>query len=278
MFAQAKVGPVPPIEPSANAIIPPSRVHGLEMPEDQNGKRHCRESHGHDARILSSSSPSNHDRQPEPADVQFPKEPVGLEAQRNVTDSDEIEKTPGVKGEERHAIDLASMKHGPKFLGLPANEQAWVLKLHRNLGHPGSPKLVEFCRQLKRILQAIPDLQCSTCKETQGPRIPRPGAIHEHGDFGDVVSMDGITWTNQQGEQFHFNHFLDQNTLYHTAICSASRTSQNACQALSQGWLQWAGAPKLIVMDAASEFNSEEFGMFLQKFGIKSRTCAAEGH
>ena len=109
-------------------------------------------------------------------------------------------KDPGVSGEERHAIDLASMKHGPKFLELPANEQAWVLKLHRNVGHPGSPKLVEFCRQLKcpdRILQAIPDLQCSTCEETQGPRIARPGAIHEHGDFGDVVSadwsMDGMT-------------------------------------------------------------------------------------
>ena len=109
-------------------------------------------------------------------------------------------KDPGVSGEKRHAIDLASMTHGPKFPEFPANEQAWVLKLHRNLGHPGSAKLVDFCRQLKcpdRILQAIPDLQCSTCEETQGPRIARPGAIHEHGDFGDVVSadwsMDGMT-------------------------------------------------------------------------------------
>ncbi|MCG8490892.1 MAG: hypothetical protein MI743_04695, partial [Sneathiellales bacterium] len=31
-------------------------------------------------------------------------------------------------------------------------------------------------------------------------------------------------------------------------------------------------------MDAASEFNSDEFGWFLQKFGIRSRTCATEGH
>ena len=30
-------------------------------------------------------------------------------------------------------------------------------------------------------------------------------------------------------------------------------------------------------MDAASDFNSEDFGMFLQKFGVKSRTCATEG-
>lgn len=31
-------------------------------------------------------------------------------------------------------------------------------------------------------------------------------------------------------------------------------------------------------MDAASEFNSEEFGNFLQGQGIKSRTCAADAH
>ena len=45
-----------------------------------------------------------------------------------------------------------------------------------------------------------------------------------------------------------------------------------------QGWVQWAGAPKLLVMDAATEFNSEEFGQFLQRFGIKGKTCATEGH
>ena len=110
------------------------------------------------------------------------------------------------------------------------------------------------------------------------PRIARPSTIHEHGDFGDVIAMDGITWTNKQGEQYHFYHFVDQSTLYHTAVCSVSRSSHHASQALLQGWLQWAGAPKLLVMDAASEFNSEEFDLFLQRFGIKSRTCATEGH
>ena len=33
-------------------------------------------------------------------------------------------------GEDRHAIDLASQRHGPKFLQLPSNEQSWLLKIH----------------------------------------------------------------------------------------------------------------------------------------------------
>ena len=78
VLAQAKAGPVPPMEPSADAITPPSRVHGLEMREDQNGKRHSRETHVR----------SSHDIQPETADVTPSTEPIGPEAHRNDTASD----------------------------------------------------------------------------------------------------------------------------------------------------------------------------------------------
>ena len=183
--------------------------------------------------------------------------------------------------EFRQTVDLTSQKHGPLFLKLSTEEQSWLIKLHRNMGHPGAQKLVEFCRQLKcppHILQAIPEIRCSTCAETSRPRIARPSAIHEPFDFGSVVSMDGILWTNKQGEKFHFYHFVDQSTTYQTAIVSPSRTSQDASQALTLGWLHWAGSPDLLIMDAASEFNSEEFGAFLQGQGIKCRTCAADAH
>lgn len=179
------------------------------------------------------------------------------------------------------AVDLISQKHGPKMLELTGEEQAWIMKIHRNLGHPGVVKLQEFCRQLNcpdRILQAIPDLKCSVCLENVSPKIARTAAIHEPTDFGDVISMDGVTWTNQGGDRFHFYHFVDQATTFQTAIVSPSRTSQQAIQALLKGWLLWAGAPKLIVLDAATELNSEELLGCLQKHNICSRTCAADAH
>ena len=164
---------------------------------------------------------------------------------------------------------------------LNAEEQAWLLKLHRNLGHPGSAKLSEFCRQLKcpeHLLKAIHDIRCSTCQEIKGPTISRPSAIHEPCDFGDVVSMDGVVWTNSQGDQFFFYHFLGQSTLFQTAVVTPSHTSEQACRSLLMGWLNWAGPPGLLCFDAGTELNSEEFGNFLQKHSIRSRTCAAEAH
>lgn len=139
---------------------------------------------------------------------------------------------------DQQVIDLASQKHGPKFLELKPEEQSWLLKLHRNLGHPGAAKLQEFCRQLNcpdRFLQAIPDLACSVCAENRIPKVARTAAIHAPMDFGEVISMDGVTWSNKAGERFHFYHFVDQATSYQTAIISPSRTTSSAIQALFKG-------------------------------------------
>ena len=129
-----------------------------------------------------------------------------------------------------------------------------------------------------RTLEAIGDLKCSTCVENQVPKIARPGSIHEHGDFGDVVSVVGLTWTNKAGSQFHIYHVLDQSTLYHTAVVTRSHNAEQAINALHQGWIQWAGPPGLLCMDAGTELSSEEFLNFLQRHGIKQRTIATDAH
>eukprot|EP00435_Cladocopium_sp_Y103_P007384 s676_g2.t1 len=149
------------------------------------------------------------------------------------------------------------------------------------MGHPSAQKLQQFCRQLgwpDAILQAIPNLRCSTCVETGQPKIARSSAIHEPTDFGDVVSMDEVMCTNQQGEQYRFYHFVDQRRTYQTAICAPQKHGEDAAQALLQGWIQWAGPPKLLCVDAATKLNSQAFMQFLQKYGIRSRSCATEAH
>ena len=186
-----------------------------------------------------------------------------------------------IPGDQRQVIDLASEKHGPEFLRLGKETQAWLLKLHRNLGHPGAAKLGEFCKQLGcpiEIQKGIRDLKCSTCQEQQTPQIARPSAIHAPGDFGDVVSMDAVKWSNQQGSQFMFYHFVDQSTSYQTAVAVPSTSSTAAIQALLQGWISWAGPPGLLCVDAATELNSEEFSKFTQKHGIPVKTIAPDAH
>ena len=197
------------------------------------------------------------------------------------------ELTPGgacVKDEkpvDRVVVDLTCQKHGPKFLELEKEEQQWLLKLHRNMGHPGQQKLEYMCRQLgceDRILKAIPEIRCSTCQESQPPTIPRPSAIKEPLDFGDIVAMDGITWTNSQGSQFHSYHMVDHGTAFQSAYCAPARTGADALRALSLGWMLWAGPPGQLVLDAAGEFCDETVHEFAQKHGIKLRIIPPEAH
>ena len=184
-------------------------------------------------------------------------------------------------GDSRHVIDLNSSKHGPLFQNLSREDQNWLLKLHRNLGHPGTAKLTQYCRQLgcpETIVSAIEHLRCSTCQETMKPSLARPSAIHEVEDFGDTISMDGVTWTNKQGRQFHFYHFVCHGTAFQTAVCAPVRSSEMAIRAIMQGWIRWAGPPGLLCVDAATELNSDEFQVFAQKHNICVRTIATEAH
>ena len=212
---------------------------------------------------------------------------VGSLADKSQTrDSDEPPAIPSnsddlMSENPRNVIDLIGQKHGPKFLQLEKSTQMWLLKLHRNLGHPSASKLAEACRQLncsQEIITGLADLKCSTCIENQRPSIPRVSALKSEGDFGDSISMDGITWSSHSGQQFHFYHFLDHHTMYHTAVVSMSRTSSNAIRALNVGWMLWAGPPAILCLDAATEFTSEEFQAFLQRSNVKGKVIATEGH
>ena len=137
----------------------------------------------------------------------------------------------------RHEVDLVSDKHGPRMLALRPEERSWILKAHKNMGHPSAAKLKAFCQQLgcqPEIIEALEDLRCSTCAETKGPELAKPSAIHPTLDFGDIVGMDGIKWTNRAGQPFFCHHFVDQGTTFHTAVSAPSHSSMDAIRALTR--------------------------------------------
>ena len=181
----------------------------------------------------------------------------------------------------RHEVDLVSDKHGPRMLALRPDERNWILKVHKNMGHPSAAKLKAFCQQLgcqPEIVEALDDLRCSTCVETKSPELAKPSAIHPPLDFGDVVGMDGIKWTNRVGQQFFCYHFVDQGTTFHTAVSAPSHSTTDAIQALTQGWICWAGPPGTLVVDSGTEFGTEGFHGFLQEHDIRLRMIAPAAH
>ena len=179
-------------------------------------------------------------------------------------------------------VDSATRPELPRKIARRTPQQrSWLLQVHKNLGHPDAKKLSMVLKQQgasPEITEAVPDLQCPTCWAHQQPKLGRPSSIHLHRDFNDRISMDGVTWTAQNGVNYHFYHVIDESSAFHLARASPQRDTQAAILALRQIWLHWAGPCKELWVDAGTEFCSEEFATFLQQQNIRCRTIATDAH
>ena len=120
------------------------------------------------------------------------------------------------------------------------------------------------------------DLKCSVCQMTQKPKLQRPATLKEALEFGDKISLDGVKWTNKDGREYHFYHFIDHGTNYHSAVVAPNRAEIQ--DRFTQGWLSWAGTPNEVILDSATEFVSKSFESFLQGLGIKVTVVPPNAH
>ena len=192
---------------------------------------------------------------------------------------------PGTSTDEQpdadHLQPEAKTGHGPRFRALPKEEQALIKRAHQNLCHPSPEQLsavlrTQGCRP--EVSQAVFDMECSTCISCQRPKISRPSSLKDSLDFNDKVFIDGISWTAKNGVMYHFYHLLDQATNYHVAIPAPSRSADQAINKVSDAWFLWAGPPNALIMDAATEFTSEDFGNFLQRHEVRGITTSPHAH
>ena len=121
-------------------------------------------------------------------------------------------------------------------------------------------------------------MKCSTCIQHQAPKIQRPATLKSELDFGDKISVDGIIWHNKNKERFHFYHYIDHGTNYHTATIAPNRTTEWAMEKITAGWLSWAGPPNEVAADSATEFNNPEFAQFLRQFNTKLTIIPPQAH
>jgi transposase InsO family protein len=168
-----------------------------------------------------------------------------------------------------------------RFLSLPREEQAMLRRAHQNLCHPSPEQLSMVLRNQgvrPEVSQAVFDMKCENFASHQQPKIARPSTLKHELDFNDKVFIDGITWTSKAGKTFHFYHILDQATNFHVATPAPNRAAEQAAQCVSESWFQWAGPPNVLVTDSGTEFTSEYFTEFLQRFDVKSVTAAPHAH
>ena len=178
-------------------------------------------------------------------------------------------------------LEAQGNQHGPLFLQLSKEDPSLLMKIHKNAGHPGPDKLAYLLKQQgyrPEMIAAVSDLRCSACQAMSRPKVSRPAAIHSPCDFNDIISMDGYSWKNQLGNQFHFYHIVDHSTSFHVARYAPNRTSEHAIDAIVQSWFSWAGSPNEMLVDAATELNAESFSQFLQQNNVKCTTISTDAH
>ena len=181
----------------------------------------------------------------------------------------------------QHTTTETTISHGPKFRQLSAATQTQIKKIHQNLGHPDNRVLQLALKRAGWPLESIQgcaDFQCSVCSESQRPKTSRPGHLTNPKDFNDQVSFDGAEWQSPEGHKFQFYHFIDTATNFHIAVPYFQRTTEGLIDAFSQAWLRWAGPPKSLLFDSATEANSAEFARFLQEHSVESFVIPTEAH
>ena len=175
--------------------------------------------------------------------------------------------------------DVESPNQTKQYQELSSEERIMISRAHKNLGHPSPERLSSLLRSQgyrPEVAQAALDFKCSICQASCQPKLARPGSIRDDLDFNDRISMDGITWTNKDGTNYHAYHVIDWATSFHAACIAPDRSSSAVISNLITMWFAWAGAPSELLVDAATELNSDQFSEFMQEHGIKLQTISPE--
>ena len=186
-----------------------------------------------------------------------------------------------IRGKVEQQSVVPHQEHGEKFLALTREEQQWIRKIHKNLGHPNAQKLAIVLREQKcdqKIIDALSDFHCSVCHEMSQPKRARPASLPEEREFNDCIGGDLVVWTNRQGKQFVFIHIIDAATNFHQAVQVHQTDAQGLFEGFRQAWLHWAGPCKQMIIDNESGLCSEHFGVLAQREDIHLKVIAAYAH
>lgn len=182
---------------------------------------------------------------------------------------------------EPPSFEINRGQQGLRFKTLPRWEQQWLLRVHKNLGHPSNDRLVKALQVQGAhpgLVQAAQELACPICKSQEPPKTPRPARLKPILDFNHRVYLDGIDWTNNQGKTYHLYHMLDAGSNFHVAVVAPSKSSEDLIDIISKHWISWAGPPSELFLDAGTEMNSTLFEQFTHRLGIRCNTSEPDSH
>lgn len=155
--------------------------------------------------------------------------------------------------------------------------QKTALKLHRQFGHPTSPKLIRLITDsgikntdLERAVKKVTN-ECDTCLRFQRAK-PRPVVcLPMASKFNEVIAMDLKAWGNK-----YFFVIVDLATRYCMATVIGNKLATTIVRNLFKSWIGVFGAPGRILSDNGLEFNNDDMRALGEAFNIKIMTTSAE--
>ena len=219
-----------------------------------------------------------------------------------------VEDKPSSPSAVERKPDDVEEPHGAKaisFKGKVSPEIASVLKrVHQNLGHPSNRDLIKHLRIAgagENISRAAEQMTCNTCARSGRAPLHKVSAPVVALDFNEAVAAD-IVWLDTADAKpvvaLDFNeavaadivwldtadaknkpalNMVDLASTYQVVVPLKSTKSEDVSEAFSSGWIQWAGAPKFVLVDLDSAFK-DKFLALMDNKSVVVRAAAGQAH
>ena len=167
------------------------------------------------------------------------------------------------------------------FKGKVNPKIASVLKrIHQNLGHPPNRDLVRHLRiggAPDNVIRAAEQMVCRTCERSTRPASSRVAHPCVALDFNEVIAADVIWLDTSNSRNRPALNVIDLASTYQVVIPVASTKSEELARAMLEGWINWAGAPKHLLVDLDSGFR-DQFLQLMDSRSVIVRCAAGQAH
>ena len=136
-----------------------------------------------------------------------------------------------------------------------------VAKLHRQLGHPNSDKLVPALRQAKMdesIVACAKNYKWDTCATMKNKELEKPASLSQASHFNEIIEMD-IFHSKWDGVKKKIFAIIDVYSRYETNAVVSNEALEEELEIMMTQWVSWAGFPKQIRTDSSGAHMSEAF-------------------
>ena len=172
---------------------------------------------------------------------------------------------------------------GQKADASEADLKQTLLKVHKNLGHPGNHDLVRILKHGQATDKAIAlarDLTCPVCQSHAQPKAALPAQTQRVSEFNWQIGIDCKVLPGwKPNQKVKALNIVDTASGFQKIIpFHEVETSRLLWTLLQEHWFSWAGVPHEIVLDPAATNLGEPLVVPLECQGVHIRPIAADAH